>query len=377
MTKTYTFPHWETKVIDKSIYTPLVREELPLFRPIFFLRTQQGPAGVPVWTATYEEAKNTFGEGTFDFDTKYFSREALYLRELFSRQGAFLVRMVPDDADFGSLVLELRVKKVQVPQYERDDNGQFILDANTNERIPLMDSQSGAQVVEDGVELKWTMRPMVLTGDHVESVSNIKPTTYGTGDNEYTVYPILVCKATSTGAFANDTGVKFFVDLDDIDESLSDNVGALPYSFGAVKKTYGQDTVSPIYSTNDFQFETFVCKPDATDDRVAKDYSFDKILANYYTDKLPWDIKLYVDNIETISKIIQEIEPEDDTLYDPFMVNLCEPYNLYGVPMPHVVMSTEDDAINLNDTTILYLGRYRWLYLGQGHRGINSSVPQG
>lgn len=47
MAKVYTYPHWETNVIDNSIYTPLDNEILPLFRPIFFMRAQQGPVGVP------------------------------------------------------------------------------------------------------------------------------------------------------------------------------------------------------------------------------------------------------------------------------------------------------------------------------------------
>ena len=43
MAKVYTYPHWETQVIDNSIYTALDAEVLPLFRPIFFMRAQQGP----------------------------------------------------------------------------------------------------------------------------------------------------------------------------------------------------------------------------------------------------------------------------------------------------------------------------------------------
>ena len=52
MAKTYTYPHWETSVIDRSIYTPLVRETLPLLRPIFFMRAAKGPVGVPQFVAT-------------------------------------------------------------------------------------------------------------------------------------------------------------------------------------------------------------------------------------------------------------------------------------------------------------------------------------
>ena len=98
-----------------------------------------------------------------------------------------------------------------------------------------------------------------------------------------------------------------------------------------------------------------MAKPDATDERTSRDVSFDKVIANYYADELPFDIYVYVDNIKTIGEIIQDVEPEDDTLFDPFMANLTEPYNIDGVPMPHVVMSTEDDAVSLTDSRILYL----------------------
>ena len=98
MAKVYTYPHWEISVIDRSIYTPLDTEILPLFRPIFFMKTQQGPAGVPVWCSSYTRAATVFGEGTFDDSTEYYSREALFLNSLFARQGAFIVRMADSTA---------------------------------------------------------------------------------------------------------------------------------------------------------------------------------------------------------------------------------------------------------------------------------------
>lgn len=56
MAKVYTYPHWETQVIDNSIYTALDTEVLPLFRPIFFMRAQQGPVQVPVYVHGSNEA---------------------------------------------------------------------------------------------------------------------------------------------------------------------------------------------------------------------------------------------------------------------------------------------------------------------------------
>ena len=349
MAKVYTYPHWEINVIDKSIYTALNREQLPLFRPIFFMRTQQGPAGVPVWVNTTNEFTSTFGEGTLDSTTKYFSRDALYLTNLFVRQGAFVVRMVDSTAAKGSVVLELKVASKQVTQYKRDDEGQFILDGD-GEKIPLTDG-TGATVTEPGVELKWQTR--ALKED--ETISSIKAVTTGEGEGSYTTYPILAVQASSVGEYANDVGVKFFVDLANIDETLASNVGSLPYTFGAVKKTYGQDTVSSIQDNLQNETDTFVIKENQQDTRTARNVSFKEVISNYYDDgDLPFEMHLYTENVKTIGELVQAAEDEG-TITDPYLVNLTEPFDVNDVPYAHVVMSEDDDAITLNSSRIIYM----------------------
>lgn len=384
MAKVYTYPHWETSVIDKSIYIPLVREQLPLFRPIFFMKAQSGPCGVPTWCPSTNDFTSVFGEGTLDNTTPYYSRESVFLERLFARQGAFIVRLAESDTSLaGSLVLELTVKKKSVVQYQRDADGQFVYETNAlgdivydetgaKKKVVLTDA-SGAEVTEDGYELKWSIRPMKLTdgsnpvgtatvGSTVvgssdfkpETAANLKPVTYGTGDNAYTVYPILAVKATSVGAYANDIGLKFYVDLDDIDEGLIEETGALPYKIGVVKKTYGQDTVSAVKNSYGDDTDTFVCKSGAVDSRVARKVDFNNIIANDYKD-LPFEVTLYEDNIAAVGKLIQAVEADDDTLTSPYLVNLTEPYNYRGVPYAHVVMSEDSDAVNLNGSRILYM----------------------
>lgn len=350
MAKVYTYPHWEINVIDKSIYTPLDRETLPLFRPIFFMRTQQGPSGVPVWVNTTNEFKSTFGEGTLDSTTDYFSREALYLTNLFTRQGAFIVRMSDSTAARGSLVLELKVTSKKVTQYKRDENGQWLYNED-GERVPMTDADTGATVTEEGVELKWQTRAL----QEGETITNLKPVTTGEGDGAFTVYPILAMEASSVGAYANDVGVKLFVDLDNIDGTLASNVGSLPYTFGAVRKTYGQDTVSAITDNLQNEFETFVAKERQQDTRTARNVSFTEVIENYYDEgDLPFEMHLYSDNMKSVGELIMAAEDEG-MITDPFLVNLTEPFDIDDVPYAHVVMSEDDDAVTLNDTRILYM----------------------
>ena len=352
MSKTYTYPHWETSVIDYSIYTPLENEILPLHRPIFFMRTQTGPVGVPKWTPDFTRAKNIWGEGTFDDKSDFYSREAVFLQKLFVRQGAFIVRVADASAAYSSLVLELKVKNVSVPQYETDVNGQYKLDEQGN-KIPKV--VEGSQVSEPGVELKWQTRQLNIANG--ETITNLKPVTYGSGANEYRVYPILAVKAKYVGSFTNDVGVKFFMDLDNIDTTLVEQIGALAYTFGVVRKTYGQDTVSPVLSNLSNQFENVVAKPDQTDNRTERDVSFKEIIHDQYADKLPFEMNLFDENIAEVGKLIQAVEPLDTTIaeQDPFLVNLASAYNYQGVPMQHVTFSSDEDSIVLNSARILYL----------------------
>ena len=352
MAKVYTHPHWETNVIDYSTYNALVRETLPLFRPIFFMRAQSGPVGIPVFCSTYNNAVSVFGEGTFEENTEYFSREALYLNRLFARQGAFIVRLASEEAKVGSVVLELQVKNTQVTQYERDTYGQYSLDPDTLERIPLKDASTGAEVTEEGLELKWIVREMA----DGETLANLKPTSYGTGANAYTIYPMIAAKATSVGAYSNDTGFKFFFDGDNLDDTMATNLGSIPYMFGAVKKTYGQDTVSPIRSNFQNIFEGFVAKENQTDERTARNVSFDDVISNYYTNVLPWDIKVFSENFKIVGELVQLVEPDVESIQaDPYLVNLTDNYDMYGLPMPHVVFSEDSDSVMLDNSRIIYL----------------------
>ena len=354
MATLYTHPHVKINVIDSSIYVPEVREQNALFRPIFFMRAQKGPLNVPYYCRNYTEATKVFGAGTFDMTTDYYSSEAFFTEGIFPRAGCFIVRLADDTAKAGTIVLELKVQKGKVKQWERDVNGYYVYDPESDERVPLLNEDDQTQVEEDGVKLTWNVRTLKENQDHPETLANLKPTTYGSGPTEYVVYPILAAKAKSVGAFANDTGFKFFLDQDNLDHTLARSVKSVPYSFGMVTKTYGQDTVSPILSRLNNHYETFVVRPHQVDLRTNRQVSFDKIMKNNFDEAdIPWDLQLYTDNIETIGKLICDVEDDDDTLTDPFMVNLTSEYNINGKPMPHVEFT--DESLVLNKTFVMYL----------------------
>lgn len=349
MAKTYSHPHFEISVADHSIYTPLYREILPAHLPIFFMKAQQGVTNVPIYVKDSNAFTKIFGDGTLDNNSVYYSRESLFLSGLFQRQGAFIVRLAPEDAATGSVVLQLKVQQTAVPMYQTNADGAFVYDEETGKKIPVIDSSTGEQVKEDGVALTWSTRSLT----EQEDFDSLKPTTIQGADGSYTVYPILALKATSAGAFANEIGVKLFVDLDDLDTTLAERVNSIPYSIGFVRKTYGQDTVSPILSGWNNQFESFVAKPGQVNSQTASNVSFAEVLEDNFKD-LPFNIHLYDENIEAVGKLVQAVEPDDDTISeDPFMVNLCEAYNINGIPMQHVLIT--ENSVRLYDSTINYM----------------------
>ncbi len=356
MAKNYTHPHWEIEVADFSAYTPIYRERLPLHVPLFFGKAQKGPVGVPVYCSSTDSFLDIFGQGTLDEHSPYYGRESLFASYALRHHGLFYVRLAEETAAASTIVLECTIKKVDVPQFERDAFGEFVLDPTTKEKIPLIDSGNSTQITEPGISYKWSLRQLLAT----ESVDNLKPVTYGSGATQYIVYPVFAGRMTSAGSFGDDFGVKFFCDINNLDKDLADNLKAVPYTFGAVAKTYGQDTVSPVRNFWQLNFSDFVARENAMDKRTEKRYSFDKILGTDYTNNvtrqkiIPMTSHFYSTSIEEIGKQIIALDGTELSITDPFMVNVMGGTTVDGRPLPHVIPSADPDHITLNRDRILY-----------------------
>ena len=122
------YPHVEIGVRDDSIYTPVDTETMPLNQPLYMMRTQKGPVGVPVWCDTYTQACRTFGTDTFNKRSKYYSDSAYFLIKTFPSNGAWIMRVASSTAKTSNIVIECGLEKTEVPQWERDENGLFVLE---------------------------------------------------------------------------------------------------------------------------------------------------------------------------------------------------------------------------------------------------------
>lgn len=131
-------PHYEINVKDNSIYDVIYEEILPVHRPVYVLPTQEGPVGEPVWCPSDGVFMKLFGSQTFNESSKYFSKQAFYLKNTMKNNGAFIVRALDSNAKTAAIILEAHVKVADIPQYQTDVDpnsdtfGERLIDLDTD-----------------------------------------------------------------------------------------------------------------------------------------------------------------------------------------------------------------------------------------------------
>lgn len=360
----WTFPHFETRVDDKSIYNPIFREQLPLHRPAYFMRCQKGIIGVPVWCSTYDEAVANFGEGTFDKNSIYYSREAVFALTTFAgAQGCFIIRLADSTAKYASAIIELHVTATDVPQWERDSAGYYVEDEDGN-RVPVEGTGGpGTQATAPGYLLAWRKRELKVNEDY----TNIKPKTVTSGLGPDTViYPILATRYSSPTSAGNEIAFKLYYDDGAVEDAMVDSIGALTYQFQVTKKTYGQDTVSVIRSIYNESVVYAALKDKAVDTRLDKDVALKAVLLNQFYDSynyvntLPIDFQLYADNLETVASLVatKELATGNTEVTDPDLYNLLSCTNQDGAPLYTAYLEdlvANAANIRMNKSYLLYL----------------------
>ena len=114
------YPHWEIEVRDNSIYNSTTVEQLPVHRPIWLLKTQYGEVGRPIWCSDVTAFRKYFGSETVNENNKaWISRQAYFLSKTLQNNGAFVMRVLADNATKASTIVEAWVElDGKVPQHE-------------------------------------------------------------------------------------------------------------------------------------------------------------------------------------------------------------------------------------------------------------------
>ena len=169
------FPHVRINVKDNSIANVQLVETLPVHRPLYVIRCQEGPVGVPVWCNNYSEATTIFGEETFNpANMKYFGRGNRFLKDTLTYNGAFIVRYLPKADEYAELsdaawLDTLSAKYVLFAQVTKDAAIKQYKYVNGQRKLEFdEDLQEWAEVFEDS-DAPYTGRyQAVFTKDGVE-----------------------------------------------------------------------------------------------------------------------------------------------------------------------------------------------------------------
>lgn len=300
------YPHVEIDVEDKSIYIPVNEDILPLHRPLYIMRTQKGPVGVPVWCESYTRAKKIFGSNTFNQRSKYFSPASYFLLQQLQSNGAFIMRAGDDTANSARVFVELGVKAdPEVPQYERDAYGKFVYDEE-GKKIALESATATA-----GYQLIWRA---VSTPADINSIDDGAWEDLGPAqdpsDKTITWYPMFSFLASNAGAWGNAFGFKLcFSNKDNSGDFIVRN-GSVAYQIAPVELEEGNSTPTVIYDKYNNPAVSGVVKPDTIDSISGVDISFNKKLAASYSDgyELPLSIYYYSDSFKTVGDMIMKAE---------------------------------------------------------------------
>lgn len=324
------YPHVEMHVRDDSIYIPSEQEILPLGKPLYMMRAQRGPIGVPVWCPTYTDAVRVFGADTFNKRSKYFSESAYFLLKCFPFNGAFIMRVASEEAKPARISIEVGLSKsvdenglpnAAVPQWKRDTNGNFELelsgaripineDGLTEEELAAKNEAEGTsvefvQATLPGLKLAWraTIRPN--DGD---------PRTLGTvataATENFVWYPLIDVEASNPGAWGAGYGIKLFFDPNVNTLAGTIRNGAATYSIAPVELLQDATVATPVVDQYGQSVVTGVLKPNVIDADTEVDLSIDKRVKRAYAGRqaLPLNFTYLSDNWNTVGKMVMKAE---------------------------------------------------------------------
>ena len=348
------FPYFEINVEDRSIYEPVVLNELPLHRPLYIMKTQKGPLNVPVWYPRYSDAQRVLGRETFNMsNSKYFSAASYFLTNTMQHDGAFIVRVADETAKAAVLILEATVIEKDIQQYQRspiEGDNSYVLDEDGN-RIPL----TGDEATAPGVSIKWGVRTELRPADiqnnlPAETATNLMPVSNSDGS---VTYPIAVFTATSPGAWGNDVGFTLSYNPKFNDEDLFNRTGGLTFMFAPVAKAYGSSIVDPIRDKYNQTVNGVVFKPKAIDSRTHQKVSIDAILEENYSEGegLPYNVVMYHESVQAIGELAMGVESGLD---DPWKVDIVSATDMEGYPYFNIEI--DDSGTILLPDTVTFLG---------------------
>lgn len=247
---------------------PLVREPeaIPSHLPKVYIYAQKGPTDPRLVVG--DTRTQVYGADSFDVRKKW-ANHATVLSNMVNAEGnaQMIERVLP--ADIGpesNILLSLDVLPTSVPDYQRNIDGSYKLDAVTGNPLPTLDT-NGDPVTVPGFKVKW----VVSNVSTILGIQDFGKRTIGPGDQLDAVtavqsqrYPVLEFKASSAGAWGNDVGVRIWapdmVTSGGFDSKLMSVEKVYPYRISVIKRSTATATPKIVENNAGEQFVQFSLK---------------------------------------------------------------------------------------------------------------------
>jgi hypothetical protein len=345
-------PTVNINVIDKSRAVLTRNIILPFHTPFFPLSAAKGPTGIK-WIESFQHAMQTYGEETFTSTSKWYSREAIYI-ETALRNGnqCYIMRVMDDKAKVASAVIEAYVQNIEIPQYQRDEDNNYILDEYDNP-LPILDGQNNP-ITKMGIKLKYTVRALT----DADIPNKLTKRVLSINGTDTTLYPIMVFQAKTSGSYGNSLGFRINRNFATTDTALMQRNNILLYQFSAMEQPYNSDVAQTIKTVWNENWADFTFKPSTIDQKTMQNLSLEYVLEKLYYDNiglvsdLPYDVIYYPTYIEEISTKIQ-VSEDSPEITSPWMVDIFQAKDMQGRRYNTAIL--DDDSIRFNDNYIIYL----------------------
>lgn len=225
---------------DKSFralpQTPL---NLPQHLPVHHILASKGKVGSNFLNLASQTPEAVYGSETFRNGSIFHNASTEFLRRSISKGNNCIVRrLIPSDInDVSNVVLYLDVLPVDVPLYEKEDDGSLKLDAGGNP-VPVKDGAGDKTV--PGFSVFWVVDfEENKYGDYAPGVAGVRQGVQTAGGEESKQYPIFEFAAQDVGSAGNLLAVRIWAslrsDLETFPNHYIEDAGVFPMNFGLLE----------------------------------------------------------------------------------------------------------------------------------------------
>lgn len=337
---------------------PVVRDELPIHLPRFFLRTVKGP--LEDMFVSGAEFLNMYGADSADELKKYFSHQTVAAQTAIGNGNAvYIKRIVGTGARKARIALMAEVVTAEFEEYQRSGDGSLLTDING---VPL----TNAGVTFDGKLIRWSL--VDVTDAEAGALPNQTPgTLVGKAGEQSTIYPILEFEASHIGEYGNHIGFRMSVPhsktAEPADAFVVEDQKTLMYRFEILQRASAERTAIVVPSELAERSIDVSFKSGVTNTNTAQTFEIDRLVNNWNLDKVgtvprfgPFgQIHVYEANIDLVLDEAKATEEAESglTIADKHLVNIFTAIGWDG--NRHETVRISDDSIDLNSVTTHFL----------------------